>query len=397
MNILQINNHEKIIGGSETVYLGEKKQLENMGHKVYSISTGISDFKNNSQLIIKKRENLWNPFSFIFSFRVFFKSLLFLRNKKIDIAHIHIYYGRLTNAILLALKFYNIPVVQSVHEYRLLCPTYKLLDGNSKVCELCSSNGRHNLIKKKCVKDSFLKSFVVYVETIFRDFFVPPKKYINEFIYVSKFIRSIHVKYGFSNGNLLYNFSKISNASNDNHNLEWDFISLGRLSKEKGLDEFLTKLNIYSNQSCLVVGDGPELSNLKNKFFNNKNIKFLGRVSHNKVSGFMKKAKFLVVPSIWYENNPMTVLEAFSESKPVVSTRLGGLTELVIDNKTGFLFDINDDNEIKELFDKTSNISKVDYDVMCQNSKEFHSEIFTESIHSKNLEKIYLKVLNNSV
>ena len=87
MNILQLNNHEKIIGGSETVYLGEKKQLENLGHNVYSISTGKSYLKNNSQLIIKIREDLWNPLSFIFSFKVFFKSLIFLRNKKIDIAH----------------------------------------------------------------------------------------------------------------------------------------------------------------------------------------------------------------------------------------------------------------------------------------------------------------------
>ena len=205
MKILQVNAVHYRRGGAETVYFNTISLLKSKGHDVICFSS--KDERNESECdndlfvphinirklsVFKKIQKV--P-GYLFNFSAARNLEKLILKEKPDIAHVHLFYNVLSVSVLKVLKKYNIPVVHSVHDYRLLCPVYTLFDTNGEICELCKDRRFYHCLVKKCSEENFFQSAMVMLEAYFWKYFMSPLKYIDHFIFVSSFIRDKHLEF----------------------------------------------------------------------------------------------------------------------------------------------------------------------------------------------------------
>lgn len=388
MRVLHINNHSKLLGGSEAVMHGEVEALTRSNVDTFMITSGEATSRKYRHLVVRKPYLKYS----IFNVRVFIEVIVWLYRKNIDIGHVHIYYGKLSNSVLYALKVYGIVIVQSVHEYRRLCPNYKFLDNDGNICEQCPKNTALRSVKNKCINSSRLSSLAVMIEVVIRDWFFNPKYLIDHFIYVSDFIRQKHLQYlGEDSSNILWNFTRGQISLDTSGTKDFDFVYVGRLSKEKGLLEFLELLD--GTERAAIVGEGELSEELVNEYGSQSNITIFGFVDNEKIKGLMQRAKYLVIPSLWYENNPVIVMEAYSVGVPVIGSRVGGIPEIVIDSETGYLVNFSRKELARSQLSSALDLNQDEYNRLSANAARFYEAHFTVETHVTKLISIYEKLL----
>ena len=403
MKILQINSCHYRRGGADVVYLNTGDLLKQKGHEVFYFSMKdeknlpdpYADFFANSanarNLSLFKKIQL-AP-TFIYNREALKKLSLLLDKIKPDIAHIHLFLGKLSSSILKALKERKIPVVATMHDYRLLCPAYLFLDGQNKICEKCVNGFYLNCTLNKCSEGNVFQSFMLTADAYFRKYRMNPIDYIHRFIFVSDFIRKKHSSFNPAyqpREKLLYNFvpdlDKIVPTI-----IKGDyFLFYGRLSREKGIDT-LIKAAEKAGIRLKVVGTGSLYENYKGASY--KNIEFLGYRTGHDLSELIRHASFVVVPSEWYENNPLTILEAYSHGKPVIGSAIGGIPEIIEEGKTGFLFEAGSEAQLTQRLLKADQLPEVDYQRMSSAAREFALSHFNPETHYRDLMKIYTELV----
>lgn len=407
MKILQINKYHYIKGGADRVYFNTGALLSENGHEVTYFSTSNPDNLDcrYSEFFVPYVENRNNGFgnnvlnsaNYLYN-RAVLKNLTKLIEKyRPDIAHLHLIYGELSGSVLHVLKKNRIPVVQTVHDYRMLCPANALLDSHDQICEKCRNRFYFQCSLKRCLEGNFYYSTILAVEAYTRKYFIDPLDYINRFIFVSKFSESKHIEFNkrFSSKSVhLYNFSEPQKIINISHK-EGYYLFFGRLSKEKGL---LTLLDVAENMNIKlrVAGTGPLESEVLRRAENNKNIQFAGYLSGESLNELIRGSDFIVVPSEWYENNPMTVIEAYANGIPVIGAKIGGIPEIVINDGTGFLFNSKDKTDLARVILKSQNLNPLDYDRLSENARKFAEQNFSSVSHYNKLMEIYNTVLQHA-
>jgi len=267
-----------------------------------------------------------------------------LSEHKIDLVHLNNIHHYLTpGSIIPEIKRHNIPIIWTVHDYVILCPNTTFIS-NDKVCERCKVGKYYNCIVHKCKKGSLLASSVAAMESYVNKW-VDPYKYVDYFLCPSQFIADKFIQFGFDEKKIvrLYNpfdISALENITQNGLDGKKYIVYVGNILKVKGvftLAEAVKDLDV----DLYVIGDGEALPELQNFVKNNniRNIYFLGRKKKQETLNYVKGAEFVVVPSEWYENLPYSLVEALLLAKPVLGARIGGIPELVLDNKTGFLFE----------------------------------------------------------
>lgn len=401
MKIVFANNYFYIRGGSERVFFDEAYMLGSYGHKVAFFSRHFhknlfseysksfaSNLEYENVSIIKK---ISASFRIVYSYECknSFDNLLRFFNP--DVIHAHNIYGRLTTSIIEAAKKRKIPVVMTLHDYKLICPSY-LMFLNDEICELCKGKKFFYCILKKCHKQSLNSSLIYTIESYYNSIF---KKYdwIRYFICPSKFILEKHVEIGIPYEKLIYlpNFINANNFE-PNFNCGEYILFAGRLSKEKGI---LTLLKAVKEIDIpvKVVGDGSLRDKLDDYVKENKinNVFFEGYKSGEELKNLFRGAIFLIFPSEWYENAPMTILEAFAYGKPVIGTDIGGIPEMIVENKTGLLFSPRNYQELREkihfLLSYPSFITQ-----MGKNAREKVEKEYNAKTHYELLMDIYKKI-----
>jgi glycosyltransferase involved in cell wall biosynthesis len=407
MKILQVNNCHFKRGGADIVYFNTIEMLQKKGHQVFNFS--INDKKNEisefSKYFVPKKVNvlssLWNKVQNISSY---FKNIEAAKNieklileEKPDIAHIHLFYGGLTPSILKVLKTYKIPVIHSVHDYRIVCPAYTFLNSKGEICESCGSNSYFMAIKNRCSKGSFLQSVVLAMEMYYRNIFFDASKFIDGFIYVSGFAKIKHYQFKPILAKLpalvLFNNS-VSAVVNKGANKGY-FLFFGRISHEKGVKTLIEVFKELNDFELYIVGTGPEFEFLNDYVVDNKiyNISFLGYKSGSDLMNLISEAYFVIVPSEWYENNPMTIIESYSLGTPVIGSNIGGIPEILIDGKTGFLFESGNKQELKDRICKSKDLKGGEYVNFCNNASEFAKSNFDDEKYYQRLIKFYHEII----
>jgi len=392
MKILLINNSPYSRGGADTVYLNTAELLSKNGHEVFLFSLYESDI---SEFFVKRVDYRSSSFinkiksapSFIYNREAYLQLLRLIDRVKPDVAHIHLFMGGLTTSILLALKNRNIPIVHSVHDYRLICPAYTLLDRKNNICERCKDKFYLRCAIRRCsYEKNIVHSTMLSLDAYFRKYIYNPINYIDKFIFTSHFSKNKHVEFNAnyeSNSVVLYNFSNnpiVKSVQKGNY-----FLFFGRHSREKGLP-LLIEAAHETNISLKVCGEGPLTDELRRK--NYSNIEFLGYINTEELRSVIAGASFIVVPSETYENNPLAVIEAFSNGKPVIGSRLGGITELIEDSR-GFLFEPKNKASLVYALNEARHISQGDYIDMSRKAYKFSENNFSDEKHYKKLLEIY--------
>ena len=409
MKILLVNNYHYLKGGSEKVYFNMGKLLKDKGHEVvyFSVADKNVAFSHSTRYFIKPVElnnasffkKVLSARKFIYSFEA--KECLekLIKERKPDIAHLHIFYGRLTSSILSVLKRFKIPTVMTVHEYRMLCPSYKMLTPSGEICEKCAKGNYFYCVIKRCKDGNFFDSLGIAFECFFRDIFFPYHKFIDRFIMVSKFILKKHIVYKPQLQDKvvqIYNFLEIEGLMPDVSHKNY-YLYVGRLSPEKGV---LTLLNAWckmGNIKLKIVGSG-KLENEVKAFIKQHsmcNVDFLGFKEGEELENLIRNAKFTILPSEWYENNPMSVLESFALGTPVLASDIGGIPELVKNGETGFLFKAKNHNSIIQSVEKAEALSQHQYSLMSQTAYKFVKENLNQEVFYNRLSELYNQLLEN--
>lgn len=414
MKILQINNYGYIKGGSEKVFFETIDTLERNGHQVKAFCMAHQDNRHSENLVevsvlpYEDRKGFWGN---VLSIKNFFynnvveKNLVELVEEfNPDIIHVHIIYGRLTNAIIKVANKYKIPIIQSVHEFRLLCPAYTCLDGKLNVCEKCANSAvNYNCVRNKCSKGQLLNSLLVAAECKYRDWFFNHQKKFAGFIMVSKFIQQKHLEYFPSMKDKCYqiynsvcveDYKKF--VSYEKYKQERYYLYFGRLSYEKGV---LTLINFFRNhpdQNLKIIGTGPLQQTIKQliKEYALANIEVLGYQSGESLFEYVANAYFTIVPSEWYENNPLTIIESLALGTPVIGNKIGGIPEIIIDSETGYVYDYKINDDFTHCMEKTYNLTENHYKRMISRCVEEASDKFDNEKYYDRLIAVYNDVLS---
>ena len=352
MHILQIHNFYQIPGGEDRVVDSERRLLEANGHSVVRYTMHNNDIKGYN--LIKKIGFLAET---VYSRRTLKEMNKLIDGERPDVAHIHNVFPVISPSVYYCLKRRRIPIVQSVHNYRFLCPN-GLFYRNNAVCEKCKGGNTFNCFFHKCYKDSFLLSglyaLTFWLHRKIRTF----EKKIDRFIVLSCFAKDKFVKAGFPEEKIEVeeNFLPQEEMSPDYNKKEDYAVFMGRVSKEKGLVTLLRVFRKIRKLKLKIVGKGPLEDELQGYVAKNNisGIEFLGYIPGDKRFGILQKARFNIVPSECYDNFPMSILESFSVGTPVIASKAGGLPEVVEDGKNGFLFEPGNAYDLTEKMEYAS-------------------------------------------
>lgn len=403
MKLIFTNNYYYLRGGSERVFFDEMEMLSAHGHKVVPFSRNFEkniyskyskffpsplEYMNNLSALAKT----FVGFKLIYSFESRKKFSQLLDSFKPDIVHAHNIYGRLTSAIVDSAKVKKIPVVMTLHDYKLICPSYLMLL-NGLPCERCKGRKFYNSLFTLCHKNNFLASATYTIESYFNLWF---KKYdwIRFLICPSMFSLEKHLEAGIPEGKLVHipNFIKLKNFEPDYEPGDY-ILFVGRLSKEKGVLTLLKAIKGLDIE-LKIVGDGPMRKEYEKYVRNERitNVAFEGYKSGEELKSLYKNSAFVIFPSEWYENAPMTILETSAYGKPIIGSNIGGIPEMIINEKTGLLFEPGDYNKLREkmkyLLSNSSLIVQIGKDARKRAEEEYNDEL-----HYKRLMEVYRKAI----
>lgn len=363
MKILQINKFHFPQGGADAYYLRLSELLRVAGHRVVFFST---DNQKNELSVFSKyfAESIdYNggrlgffkkavyAFRLIYNFEARRKLVGLLEKERVGIAHLHNIYHQLSPAIIGALKKRGIPVVMHLHDYKIICPNYKLFR-RGKICERCVGGKFYHCFFGRCLKNSYLKSLAAMIEAYLHGPILRTYEKIDLFIAPSEFMKNMAVRHGIPEAKIaaIPNFSPAVpavTAPDGDY-----FFYFGRLSEEKGLHVLLEAMKYAPAARLKIAGDGPLADQLRRDILRlglENRVEMLGRLEGEKLGSAIAAARAVIAPSIWHENMPLAVLEALARGKAVIASRAGGLEEIIQDGENGFLFEAGNRRELGKI------------------------------------------------
>lgn len=308
-----------------------------------------------------------------------------------DVVHLHNIHSQLSPLIAQEAKKRNIPVVWTLHDYKLLCPAYTFMEYCGNVCEDCLQDPKA-VIQKQCIKGSKLASYLGYFEAKKwnKDRL---QKYTDSFISPSSFLKGKMEEGGFPARQIkhIYNFAddeKFNNKINGTRNNE--VVYVGRLSKEKGVETLCKAFSFIEKKSAklTIIGDGPIKPELE-KQFASENINFIGFQPWEVIKEKLGKASFMIIPSEWYENNPLTIIESLALGTPVLGAAIGGIPELIEEGSNGMTFEPGNVENLQNKIDQMLTKNDWDYHQIQDNAKF----TFAQDTYYKKLMELYNSVI----
>ena len=259
-----------------------------------------------------------------------------IRDHQPEVVHVHSLYPQLSPAVIRAAAGFDAPILMTLHNFRLMCLPATFLR-NGEICESCAGHVPWRGVAHGCYRGSRAASAVMAssltVHRLARTF-----DHVKLFLAVSDFARRTYVDYGLDEsririkGNFSWPLPQRQGAGED-------FLYLGRLSPEKGVERAISATRDHA--SLIVVGDGPERNRLR--LSAGKRVRFEGSVEPSEIPTYLSSSRALLVPSRCYEGAPRAIIEAFAAGVPVIASRLGGLGELIEEGVNGLLVEPDDE------------------------------------------------------
>lgn len=267
-----------------------------------------------------------------------------------DIAHIHNLHFQISPSILHTLRDSGIPVVMTLHDYRLVCPNGYLFTQGS-ICERCKSGQFYNALRYRCLRDSWEPSLVgataAYAHNLLKIY-----RYVDRYIAPSQFLREKMVEFGYEQDRIVHIPNFLRRLERPLENIHGQsFLFVGFMVPQKGPHIVLRALLRLPDCRVNFVGDGPMLGSLRRLASDlglADRVKFTGFLGDSELGDVIQQTTALLVPSLWYENAPMAILEAFAFGRPVIASRIGGIQEMVQHGLTGFLIPAGDPESLAD-------------------------------------------------
>jgi glycosyltransferase involved in cell wall biosynthesis len=380
--LLEASGHEVIYWGmkhpSNPPYAHEKYFVDNV------------DYDNPGNLL----RRIGMAVNILYSFEARAKIGQLLEADRPDIAHLNNFAHQISPSILDALKRYAVPAVMTMHDYKLACPSYSML-AHGRPCQRCSGGAYYRCFLNGCVKGSRAKSLINTLEMYLHHDMLKIYDNVGIFIAPSVFMKKKLEEMGFRKRiEYLPNFISARDYTPRYDCKDRSIVYLGRLSGEKGLFTLVEAMKKVPGVSLKVIGEGPLRECLEARARDDglPSVKFLGYMRGDALKDEMAASMFMVLPSECYENNPISVLEAFASGKPVIGARTGGIPELVKDGETGLTFEPGDPADLAAKIDHLAGRPEAAA-AMGRNARSLVERDFCPEVHYKRLMQIYAQAM----
>lgn len=401
MTIVQANKFLYPKGGADRYCLTLIKELEASGYKVVPFGmvdsrnlespwekyfTAPVDYYGSGNKFKMAKNIIWNR-----SAARQFGELL--DKAKPDLVHAHNIYHQLSPAILPEAKRRGVKMVMTLHDYKLVCPNYRLFTKGHH-CEACLNGSYFNCLKNNCY-ESYPRSAVAALESFLHnkewgtyyknvDLLISPSEYLKS--------KMIQVGWPASRIKVLLNPAPPYDPQADGERL----LYLGRLTKEKGVDILLQALE-GTNEYLDIAGTGPEEENLKalvKELGLTKRVTFHGHLDGETLEKLKKEAKAVILPSVWAENMSLVLLESLAYGKLIIASKTGGTPEIIRDGETGWLFPAGDIAALRECLGEINELTPPEREHRKHKIKDLIEPLSLEN-HLEKLTEYYREVLES--
>ena len=357
MKILLVHNKYKHAGGEDFVFQSESDLLRQHGHLIDHLVFNNALIKTVLDKVNSGLRLIYNPTSA----RVLAKRITEFEP---DIIHIHNFVPLASPSILFVAKKFNIPVVLTLHNYRLLCPSATLFHCGKIYENNVRSVFPIDAILKGVYRNSRIQTMAVALMIAFHNIVGTWRKKVDLYIALTHFAKEKFLESSLSipENKILVKANSVTDYGPGETVRKDFFLFVGRLVEEKGI---LTLLNATKLQDfkLIIIGEGPLEKQVIEFTKSNSNIKYLGYQDKATVINYMKNCKALIFPSIWYEGLPITILEAFATGTVVIASNIGSMAEIIEDKINGLHFDAGNEADLAkriiEVLNHQVNVHKI--------------------------------------
>ena len=402
--LLSINNYYYLRGGAETIFLSHNELVEGAGWDVIpfamshpnNLPTTWSEYFVD-ELEYGKRYSLSDKIKLaaksVYSLESRRNLRKLIKAMRPDICHAHNIYHHISPSILGLLRDNNIPIVMTLHDLKLACPAYRMLV-NGEICERCKNGKLYNVVLNKCMKGSRALSTLVMTEAVLHKMLGSYTDCVSRFIVPSRFYLNKFVEWGWNPDKFVYipNFINIHDYVPNYASGDY-FLYLGRLSFEKGAAT-LIKAAVDAGVPLKIAGTGPEEMSLRKlSAASGGKVDFLGYLSGESLRDVVRSSKAVVLPSEWYENAPLSLLEAYALGKPVIGAGIGGIPELISEGETGFAFNPGSVEELSGRLSYVAVLSGSKLADMGRAARKRAEEEYDSSIYKRRILDLYENII----
>jgi glycosyltransferase involved in cell wall biosynthesis len=401
--LLSINNYLYRRGGAEVVFLEQNRLFEDIGWRV--IPFAMQHPKNEpsewAEFFVEAIEfgeqySLWEKakraMKITYSLEARDKLARLLKRTHPDVAHAHNVYHHISPSFFGTLKSHGIPSVLTLHDLKIACPAYKMLTHDG-ICERCKGGAIWNVVRHRCVKDSLNLSAVIFMESAVHRLLGCYSRNVDRFVTPSRFYLEKFVEWGWPRERFAYipNFVDIEHLHPRGEPGD-AFAYFGRLGHEKGLATFI-EAAAQAGVRAWIIGTGPEEAKLRQLAAESgAKVEFLGYRTGDALFDTIRAARAVVLPSEWYENAPMSVLEAYALERPVIGADIGGIPELIKPGETGDVFPSGNAAALAEKLGKFSHYPDSRIRAMGAAGREWTQQDFTATRYRERLVDLYAEL-----
>jgi glycosyltransferase involved in cell wall biosynthesis len=348
--LLSINNYHYYRGGADAVFLHHNQLFRDWGWQVVPFAmTHAKNLPTPWSAYFVDEIEFGERYSFveklvrapktIYSFEARRKLARLLEVAPPDVCHAHNIYHHISPSVLGLLRQRRIPVVLTLHDLKVACPAYTMLAADG-ICERCRGGRLHNVVLHRCLKGSVSLSLLAFAEAVVHKALGSYRHCVSRFVVPSRFYLAKLSEWGLPAAQLTYipNFIE-PERYRPQYRPGNGFLYFGRVAREKGLAT-LIRAAALSGSRLMIAGAGPQLEELRRQAQEQGTaVDFPGYLSGESLHAAIRNARAVVLPSEWYENAPVSMLEAYALGKPVIGARIGGIPELLREGETGVGFE----------------------------------------------------------
>lgn len=357
--VLMVHNYYQQGGGEHTVFENEIRLLQEHGVEVFAYTKDNKDLKRYPWRL------LLLPFSTIWSFSSYLKVKKLIRKNQIDLVHCHNTFPQISPSVYYAAWGCGVPVVQTIHNFRFVCPN-GLCFRNGHVCEECLHSGMFNALRHGCYRGSRLQTLPVVLMLAIHRCLGTYKKL--PCLFLTQFSKNkIAPRLSMPGENIFVrgNFVQKSEKSGLQTYIPNRFVYVGRLDEYKGVVQMLERFADHPELELVICGDGALRSRVEKMACRCANIMFRKQCPHEVVLQEMRSSAALIFPSLLYEGFPMTIAESFSQGVPVLCSNIGNGAQLVEETGGGVLYDPQN----ADAFDAAVTILIQNREVLAENAR----------------------------
>ena len=373
--------------GEDSVYRNERKLLEDNGFQVICYEK-YNDNLNN----ISSFKKMLAGTKFIWSASAYTELSEIIQKHKPDVAHFHNIFPQISTSAYAACKKLGVPVVQTLHNYRYICPS-GLLQRNNIPCEKCIHGSLINSLIYKCYRGSIFATLPMAIMILFNNLMGNFKNNVDRYIALTNFSKSKFIASGFPADKFSIKPNFVDFIENTQPVLGDYVVFVGRLTQEKGVATLIEACKVLKHIPVKILGDGELRAKLETTCIQfGLDVEFLGNQPKNIVMDTVRNSRFLVIPSEWYEGFPVVVVEAYACGKPVLGSKIGSLDEIIIENVTGRKFKAGSPSSLAKTIEGMWSDTDM-LKVMSENAQKIFDTEYNPAANLKSLLCIYIDVI----